>query len=152
MNINKLYDKLYELALDRNKIKTDLNNQMKPLFQHIVKLQLYGYNSDIVTTIYDIYSNLSDFNDTKVGRKYLNDKNVTDWLLNFVADEEEYLRAVKRLDNKLKQNYTIKQRIINYTTFLAVQDYIKHLLVEDIIEEKEQFSDRISILLGLNKS
>ena len=151
MNIDNLLNKLYELALDRNKIKQDLNNQMVPLFQHIAKLQLYGYNSDIIKTIYDIYFSLSDFNDTKIGRKYLTDKNVKSWLLDFVVDEEDYTNALKRLDKKFKGKYFTKQRNISYLRFLNLQDYIKRLLVEDILEEKETFYSNIVAILDLKE-
>ena len=143
--------KLYEFALDRAKVKSDLNAQMIPLFQHIAKLQLFGYNSDIIKTIYDIYDKLNDINDSKKGRSFMSEKNIKDWLLNFVEDEEDYLNAVYRLFNKLSNKYAVVSNNISYDNYNKVQNYILSLLSTGEIVHREEFEDVILNKLGVEK-
>ena len=159
MNIQKLNEaiselledtKIYEFALDRAKVKSDLNNQMIPLFQHIAKLQLFGYDSDVVKTIFDIYSNLNDINDSKKGRSFMTTKNIRNWLLDFVINEEDYLNALDRLYSKLKDNYYLNSTI-SYENYNRVQKYLLDLLSTGEIVDKNKFENNILTILGVTK-
>ena len=100
------FSSITEMAFDRETVRRDLQSHSVSVFQHIVKLQLFEFDSDILKTIYDIYEYIDDkFNSDKKSQKHMTSNNINLWLFSCVENENEYKERTEKLFKKLKNNY-----------------------------------------------
>ena len=136
MNMNDK-DLLLELASGISLLEEDFENQSKALKEHLLKLQLYGYESTAVQTIYDIYQDLFNWTIRPAGRVLVKTGRAYRYLLPF--SEATFKRFLRLALERLGRRWLKKPRIEN-ADFNRINDALGY--IANLIENKIDVSDR----------
>ena len=96
-------DLLLELASNINAIKEDFANQSEVLKEHFLKLQLYGYKTATLQTIYDIYQHLFNWTEKPTGVVFNKPGRAYEYLLPF--SENAFNRFSRLSLDKIKNKW-----------------------------------------------
>lgn len=143
-------DLLLELASGISLLEEDFENQSKALKEHLLKLQLYGYESTAVQTIYDIYQDLFNWTIRPAGRVLVKTGRAYRYLLPF--SETTFKRFLRLALERLGRRWLKKPRIENadFNKINNTLNYIANLIEDKIdISDRKQFYSEIRNILGV---
>lgn len=143
-------DLLLELASGISLLEEDFENQSKALKEHLLKLQLYGYESTAVQTIYDIYQDLFNWTIRPAGRVLVKTGRAYRYLLPF--SETTFKRFLRLALERLGRRWLKKPRIENadFNKINNTLNYIANLIEDKIdISDRKQFYSKVRDILGV---
>jgi hypothetical protein len=143
-------DLLLELASGISLLEEDFANQSKVLKEHLLKLQLYGFESSAVQTIYDIYQNLFNWTIRPAGRVLEKMGRAYKYLLPF--DETTFKRFLRLAVERLSRKWLRKPKIENadFEKINKALEYIASLIEDKIdIPDRKQFYSKVRDILGV---
>lgn len=124
---------LLELSRKLDNVKTAFENQSEAIKLHVLKVQIYGYESTAIQTIYDIYDILFEWKTRGSVKGYLKDSNkIYNWLDPF-KDNSEYELFYRRKKKTLNDQYGEKRpklEKMDYTKVNEIFKYIAGLIAE----------------------
>lgn len=130
---------ILELSRKLDNVKTAFENQSEPVKLHILKLQIYGYESTAIQTIYDIYDLLFEWKTRGSVKGYLNDSNkIYNWLDPF-KDSSEYELFYRRKKKTLNDQYKSKKPRLDGMDYTKVNEVFKH--IADLIAKGTYYDD-----------
>lgn len=142
---------LMELASELSVMRDKFNSQSDAIKEHIIKLQLYGYESTAIQTIYDIQNNLLQYT-TRPEKKYLKNFEKVINLYQPFNDSSYYLSYAREVfRTKIKKKYFVKPNWNNldFDKTDKVLDYLADLIVKKTIPNREIFYSEIRKILGI---
>ena len=148
-------DIILEFAATLSNLREAFENQSEPIKLHILCVQLYGYESTAIQTIYDIYDILYGWNERPSVNYYLRKKeNIYKWFAPLKSNDDFKLFYRRKLKT-LRDKYINKKPNldnIDYSKVNLVFDYISELISNQIYiddDHRQEFYDKIRKILGV---
>ena len=118
---------IIEMAFDRKKLISKIEEQSYPLFQHIMNILYFQTYSDWDQTITDIVNYLNSLMNIKKHKKFINKNKMLELLLiEPFFDDEEPDEYFKKLSKSFENSKNMKVKYI--PTFNEVENIYKKLI------------------------
>lgn len=143
---------LLEFAFQKTDAERVISNQAPSFMVHLITLQLYGYESSALQTLYDIILKLNEVFISKKRARFLNLKVLKEnFLEDLVSNQEEYDYFVASVKERNDDEYKIVNELTvnDYSKFLTVYNKIFEYLLNKSLPTRQQFYDIIRNDLGL---
>ena len=158
-DLNEVLDISEEVLLEspQNKqyVEFGICSQSKAIIDHIRKLQLWGYESSAVQTIYDIYVNLKTNYMTGKKTTKTASKHLEEWLRDQYAENyQEYIEGANNFAKLNKTKYETEPKELNEKDFencRKIYDLIIAYLKEENLKDREDFYVEIKNILGFTE-
>lgn len=156
LNISE--EALLESPQNKHYVEFGICSQSATIIEHIRKLQLWGYESTAIQTLYDVYENLKlNYMVGKKTRKAAS-KHLEKWLKSqYAGNYQEYIEGIQIFikSDKVKNKYTAKPKEVNQDDFercKEIYDYIISCLLEEDLKDREEFYNKIKQILGFEEN